>query len=69
MKKRKSEKLTKEELAAIKSFVKRFDTLTEAAEAIGMSHQNLNRAMVYKSGSPETVGKIRLAISLEEAQK
>lgn len=63
MKKRKSEKLTKEELAAIKSFVKRFDTLTEAAEAIGTSHQNLNRAIVYKSGSPETIGKIKSVIA------
>lgn len=61
-KKRKSVVITKEEIKALKGYLKEFRTKAECAERIGVSPQVLDRALQYESAAPETVEKIRLAL-------
>lgn len=61
--KRKSEKLTAEERKALKQYRKGFDTEVDCAVEIGIDRLVLNRVMLVGSGSPDTIEKIRKAIS------
>jgi DNA-binding phage protein len=63
--KKKSEPLSKVELAALKSYVKRFHAIIDCAEAVGISREVLTRVTIVGSGSPETIAKIRVAIGVE----
>lgn len=63
---RKSIRLTPDELKALKAYRKHFNTEVECAEAIDIKRETLGRVFLVGSGSPVTVGKIRLAISMEE---
>jgi hypothetical protein len=56
---RKSELLTKEEHKALLKYINTFHTLVDAAYAIGISRQVLERVKVIGSGSPENVQIIR----------
>ena len=60
--KKKSEPLTKDELAALKAYCKGFHTIIDCAEAIGIGRVVLDRVILVGSGSPETISKIREAI-------
>lgn len=59
---RKSEKLSKEELALLKKYLKGFNTVIECADAIGIHRNVLDRVILAGSGSPDTISKIRTAI-------
>lgn len=59
-----SEKLTKEDKKALSGFLKRFDTLTEAAEAIPMNRVTLYGISKIGSGSPYNINKIREALNV-----
>ena len=61
--------LTKEELKALNQYRKGFVTEVECALSIGLDRNVLNRVMIFGSGSPESVNKIKVAIKelLEEA--
>lgn len=59
--------LTKEEMAALKQYRKLFVTEVECALSIGLDRNVLNRIMAFGSGSPESVGKIRLVIAAAES--
>lgn len=61
--KRKSEKLSKDEFKALKSFVGGFDTVVDAAENIGIHRNVLDLVLIKGSGSPETIQKVRTAIA------
>lgn len=61
--KRKSEALTKEEVAALKQFAKGFRTVVECAEVIGIHRVVLDRLLIVGSGSPETIDKVRAALA------
>jgi hypothetical protein len=56
---RKSDKLTDEELRSLKKFVGTFSTIIDAAVEIGIHRNVLDLVLVKGSGSPETVQKIR----------
>lgn len=56
---RKSVALTSDERKELKKFIKAFDTLTEAAESLGISRQRLDRLQLVGSGSPESITIIR----------
>lgn len=58
-KSRKSVKLSKEEIKALKNFCKGFHAFIESAEVVGVSTQVLNRVIAFGSGSPETIEKVR----------
>lgn len=60
---RKSEKLTKEELKALKAFRKQFDTEVDCAVKIGIDRLVLNRVILVGSGAPATIEKIRAALA------
>lgn len=62
---RKSVKLTKEELKALKAYRKGFDTEVECALSIGIDRLVLNRVQLVGSGSQITIEKIRIAIKAE----
>lgn len=61
--KRRSEKLTKEEHKSLALYVKTFPTLFDAALVIGISRQVLDRVLLIGSGSSETVKAIREKIA------
>ena len=57
--KRKSVALTGAEHRGLKKYIKGFNTLTEAAESIGVSRQVLDRVQLVGSGSPDNITLIR----------
>lgn len=57
--KRRSEKLTKQEQVTLSRYVKTFPTVLDAALVIGISRQVLERVLLIGSGSSETVKCIR----------
>lgn len=61
---RKSEKLTPEEIKAFKNYRKGFDTDVDCAESIGISREVMIRVGILGSGSPETIEKIRAVITV-----
>ena len=56
--------LTKEEIKSLKKFRAQFDTEVQCAIKIGIDRNVLNRVFMFGSGSPETINKIKGAISL-----
>lgn len=66
--KRKSVALTTDEYAALKKYAKGFRTGVECAESIGIDRNVLDRVLLVKSGSPETIEKIKARI-LESEQE
>lgn len=61
--KRRSEKMTKDEHKAFLKFIGSFETKTDASDIIGISRPTLD-AIIYKaSGKPETISKIRKVLS------
>lgn len=63
--KKKSESLTKTERKALREFRKQFDTDVKCAGKIGIDRNVLTRVMLAGSGAPDTIEKIRAAISDE----
>lgn len=61
--KRKSEKLTKEEFQSLKKYVRTFPTIVDAAFAIGIHRNVLDMVLLKGSGSPETIGLVREKLS------
>lgn len=59
--------LTPTELIALKAFRKKFETEVEAAVAIGMDRNTLNRIITVRSGSEKYINKIREALQLQTA--
>lgn len=57
--KRRSEKLTKEEMRAFTKYLNTFPTKYDAAIAIGISRPTLNLVIIRGSGYWETIQKIR----------
>lgn len=64
IKRRKSVPLTKEEHKALKELRKSFNTGVECSEVLGIDRAVMERVLLVGSGSPETIGKIRLVIVL-----
>lgn len=60
--KRRSVRLTPDELANLKKLLKQYPSQTEVAEVIGISREVLNRVLLVKSGSSETIEKIRTTL-------
>jgi hypothetical protein len=56
---RKSELLRKEEWTALKKYVAGFHTVIDAAVAIGVNRQTLDRVLLIGKGSPESINAIR----------
>ena len=63
---RKSERLSKDELKALKAFRKGFATMVEFSEVVGVSRQVLDRVLLFGSGSGESVKVIREYLEREE---
>ena len=63
---RKSEKLTGDEYKAFVKWVNAQPTLVDAAEIIGISREVLGRVLIVKSGSPATIGKVRLVLAKDD---
>lgn len=63
--KRKSVKLTKPELSALKLYRKKYNTSVECAISIGIDRVVLDRVILVGSGSPETITKIRAILPAE----
>jgi hypothetical protein len=64
--KRKSEKLTPQEFKALKKYVYSFNTVIDAAVAIGIHRNTLDIVLIKGKGSPETVGLIREKLNSSE---
>ena len=60
--KRKSIALTTEEVAALKQYAEKFNTVIECAEKTGIHRNVLDRVLIVGSGSPEKIEMIRLAL-------
>lgn len=60
---RKSELMTKEEVKTLRQYVNTFHTLVDAADAIGISRQTLERVKIIGSGSPDNIQIIRQKLS------
>ena len=65
--KRKSLRLSKEQKLMLKAYVGAFCTISEAAEALGVSRQVLDRVLLVWSGSPENISLILQKIGLPTA--
>lgn len=63
---RKSERLSKDELKALKAFRKGFDTMVQFAEVVGVSRQVLDRVLLFGSGASESIRVIREYLEREE---
>lgn len=61
---RKSVRLTPDEITSLKKLHKKYPSQTEVAELIGISREVLNRVMLVKSGSSETIEKIRTTLEV-----
>jgi hypothetical protein len=61
--KRKSVKMTPEEVKALRKYVKTFDTKLDAFEAIGITKPTLDIVLIRGTGAPKTIAKIREALS------
>jgi hypothetical protein len=61
---RKSEKLTAEEKQKLVSWLKKQDTLIDAADLLQVHRGTLDRIRKVGSGNPETIAKIRAAIGV-----
>ena len=61
--KRKSIALSEEEFASLKQYAKQFNTGVECAETIGIHRNVLDRILLAGSGSPESIEKIRAALT------
>lgn len=57
--KRKSDLLKREEWIALKKYVGTFNTVIDAAYAIGINRQTLDRVLLIGKGSPENIQLIR----------
>ncbi len=55
--------LTKSELTALKEFRKGFVTEVQCALEIGIDRNVLNRIISFGSGSPDSIQKIKTALS------
>jgi hypothetical protein len=60
---RKSVSLSKEDHMALKKLRQAYSTEVECAETIGVNRIVLNRVLLVGSGSPESIIKIRKALS------
>lgn len=60
--KRKSVALTPDERRQLKAYMKKYRTVSEAAESIGISRQVLDRVNIVGSGSPDNITVIRQKI-------
>lgn len=63
--KKKSVKLTSDEVKALKSFRKNFLTDVDCAEAIGIGRETFIRVNILGKSSPETIEKIRATITTD----
>ena len=63
----KSVDLTNDEVKALKEFRKRYDTEVDAALAIGIDRNVLNRIITVKSGSEKYISKVREFLQLQTA--
>lgn len=61
--KRKSERLSKDELHALKKYVRAFPAVVQAAETIGIHRNVLDLVIIKGSGSPETIQKVRSTLT------
>lgn len=61
---RRSVRLTPDELANLKKLLKQYPSQTEVAEVIGISREVLTRVLIVKSGSSETIDKIRATLQI-----
>lgn len=61
--KRKSERLSKEEHKALLRFVKSHQTIVDAAELITIHRNVLDLVLIKGTGSPETIQKIKAVIA------
>jgi hypothetical protein len=66
---RRSEKLTTEEIRALKKYVSAFPSKLDAAEAIGISRPTLDLVIIRGSGNSITVGLIREKLNLRESAR
>lgn len=64
--KRKSVALTADEKKALRQYTKKFQSVTEAADDIGVSRQVLFRVLLAGSGSQEKIEIIRAALTNAE---
>lgn len=62
---RKSQKLTPEEKAWLKKFIKGSETIEAAGAELGIKRVNLYNISLKGSGAPDNINKIRLAASAE----
>lgn len=63
IRKKKKEALEPSEFKAFSKWVDGQLTKTDAAEKIGVTYLTLTNVMLKRTGSPETIAKIRAAIS------
>jgi hypothetical protein len=64
---RRSELLSKDEHKLLLKYIAKFQTLVDAADAIELPRQTLERVKIIGSGSPETIKKIREKLFETEA--
>jgi hypothetical protein len=61
--KRKSEKLSKDEVRSLVKYVHTFPTIIDAAYSIGIHRNVLDLVLIKGSGSPVTIQKVREKIA------
>lgn len=59
---RRSVRLTPDELSSLKRLLKQYPSQQEVADIIGISREVLGRVLLVKSGSSETIEKIRATL-------
>lgn len=64
----KSMALTEAEATRFKMWVEDQPTQIDAADTLGVRRGTIARVLAFKTGSPETIGKIKAVIGVETAQ-
>lgn len=66
---RKSERLSKDEVKALKTYRKGYETMLDFSEDVGIARQTLDRVFQIGSGSEITVNAIRGYLAKKEREK
>lgn len=62
---KKSEALAQDEMKSLRRLLKQYPTDADRAEKLGIDRNTMNRVLGKGSGSPETIAKIREALTKE----
>lgn len=66
---KRSQKISKEQMASLRKYIRQFDCQYDAALEIGIVPSALSTILKRRSAAPDTINKINQAIAAKSAQQ